>query len=127
MSNHLLGNFFVFMSNVAISIVVPTWNEGENIRPLVMRIDAALRKNKISYEIIFIDDNSTDNTTSVISSLKASYPITHFVKKGVKGKAQSLLEGFSYAKSDIVCMLDADLQYPPEALPGMLAKIKKGG
>src|SRR5205823_1855719 len=104
----------------------PTRNEEGNILPLIERIDKALTLKNISYEIIFIDDHSTDNTQTIISGFSSSYPITLHMKKGIIGKAQSLIEGFSYAKYDIICMIDADLQYPPEAIPPMMEKITKG-
>jgi dolichol-phosphate mannosyltransferase len=109
-----------------ISIIVPTYNEEGNIFPLVQRIDKALSANEISYEILFIDDRSTDKTRTQITSLTKKYPITLYRKLGDQGKAQSLIEGFNYAHYENVAMLDADLQYPPEALPKMLDKISKG-
>jgi len=109
-----------------ISIIVPTWNEEANIIPLVERIEAAVLPKGLAYEIIFVDDHSTDNTQKIITSLINDYPISLHLKKGVKGKASSLLEGFSYARYDLVCMIDADLQYPPEAISGMAEKINKG-
>lgn len=109
-----------------ISIVIPVWNEEGNIKPLVSRIHQVMVDNKIKYELIFIDDHSLDKTISVIQSLQSAYPISVFVKEGSRGKAQSLLEGFSYTKFDTICMIDADLQYPPEYIPQMLAKIDDG-
>ncbi len=106
-----------------LSIVIPTWNEEGNILPIVLRIDAAMKRINTMYELIFVDDNSTDNTQTAIKDLSRSYPISLWIKKGRKGKAFSLLEGFSYAKYNFLCMIDADLQYPPEAIPAMLKKI----
>ena len=109
-----------------VSIVVPVWNEAKNIRSLVKQIDDALRTNNIGYEIIFVDDNSTDTTRVVINQLEDSYPVRLFSKIGNKGKAHSLLEGFTYAKYELICMIDADLQYPPAAIPEMIEKIVNG-
>jgi glycosyltransferase XagB len=111
------------MKKNAISIIIPTWNEEENIRPLIERIHAALTVTRITYEILFVDDHSTDKTRNEINTLSRSYPITLYLKKGDKGKAHSLLQGFTKAKYDVICMIDADLQYPPEAIPEMLQKI----
>lgn len=110
----------------AISIIVPVWNEELNIKPLVERINKVLFDYKIDYEIIFIDDKSADNSVEEIKSLTLAYPVSYFTKKGVKGKATSLIEGFTYAKYDVICMIDADLQYPPEAIPSMFWQIKDG-
>ncbi len=106
-----------------ISIIVPTWNEEKNIKPLTERISAALTKNNIPYEVIFIEDNSSDKTKEVIKALSAKYPISLYMKVGKKGKAQSLIEGFSHAKYPVLCMIDADLQYPPENIPAMYNKV----
>lgn len=109
-----------------VSIVVPVWNEAKNIRSLVRQIDEVMRSNAIGYEVIFIDDHSTDSTRTVINNLKAFYPIRLFEKVGHKGKAYSLIEGFKHAKYDVICMLDADLQYSPKFIPDMLEKIENG-
>ncbi len=109
-----------------ISIIIPCFNEEGNIEKLVSRIDLALRQKNIIYEAIFIDDNSTDNTPQIISKLSANFPIYLFQKKGKRGKAQSLIEGFTSAKYPLICMIDADLQYPPEAIPEMVEKVDEG-
>lgn len=100
----------------AISIIVPTLNESANIPLLVERISKSFRGSGVSYEIIFVDDHSSDMTQSIIKSYMAEYPISLSLKKGPRGKAYSLLQGFKLAKHDIICMIDADLQYPPEAI-----------
>ncbi len=114
------------MKQEKLSIIIPILNEAGNIRELVERVDFAMKSKNIIYEIIFIDDNSTDGTSDIIKQLRFRYPLYFFMKKGKKGKAFSLLEGFAYADYDLVAMLDADLQYPPEALLDMILKIEKG-
>ena len=109
-----------------VSIIIPTYNEKENLHELIYRIDKACVENNIQYEILFIDDHSQDNSEEVITSHESSYPIFFYTKVGPKGKAQSLLEGFSHAKYQILCMIDADLQYPPEAIPIMIEKLHQG-
>lgn len=109
-----------------LSIVIPTLNEEKSIQFLVERIHKALNKKSIMYEIIVIDDHSTDKTRRIVKRLKKIYPVSLYLKKGKKGKTQSLFEGFSHAKYPTLCMIDADLQYPPEAIPEMLSKMKKG-
>jgi len=108
-----------------ISIIVPTRDEEHNIRQLVERIHAAV-STTCQYEIIFIDDNSRDKTQEIITALSSPYPLSLFIKEGIKGKAQSLIEGFRHAKYEIICTIDADLQYPPEAIPAMLQEIEEG-
>lgn len=110
----------------AVSIIIPTWNEEGSITKLVERIHTSLLNNNILYEIIFVDDHSTDKTRALITKLSLIYPITFLTKQGKKGKAQSLIEGFSQAQYATLCMIDADLQYPPEAISKMMEKITKG-
>lgn len=109
-----------------VSIVIPVLNEEGNIRPLLARIDQSLWMAGINYELIFVDDNSTDQTREIIRSLAKHYPITLLTKRRRRGKAFSLLMGFREARYDILAMIDADLQYPPEAIPDMLKKIEEG-
>lgn len=109
-----------------LSVVIPTKNEKNNIVPLVQKINLALTSAAITYEIIFVDDHSTDGTQEVITAMSSYYPVTLHRKRGKIGKANSLIEGFSYAKYDLLCMIDADLQYPPEAIPQMVAKVNGG-
>lgn len=100
----------------AVSIVVPTLNESKNVSVLVRRIARSFQRSGVSYEVIFIDDHSTDGTTLEIQKLARTYPVRLHTKKGQQGKAYSLLEGFKLAKYNIICMIDADLQYPPESI-----------
>ncbi|MBU4016219.1 glycosyltransferase family 2 protein [Patescibacteria group bacterium] len=106
-----------------ISIIVPVRNEQGNIQLLVDRIEKTAVLNSLTYEVVFIDDHSTDKTQEIIKTLANQLPISLFLKKGKRGKAQSLIEGFKFAKYDTICMIDADLQYPPEAIPEMLKKL----
>lgn len=109
-----------------VSIIVPTYNEEGNIESLITRINNTLVKANIHYELIFIDDHSTDNTLNKINIYINKFPIRYFLKKGQQGKAQSIIEGVNFAKSDLITMIDADLQYPPENIPNMLKKIRDG-
>jgi len=106
--------------------VVPTLNEAENVRPLVERIDATLRPIGVTYEVLFVDDHSSDDTQARILALAQKYPVRLSIKQGSRGKAFSLLQGFEEATYDVVCMIDADLQYPPEAIAPMLTLIHNG-
>lgn len=110
-----------------LSIVVPTLNEAENIHMLVKRIDESLVGAGISYEIIFVDDKSKDDTLKKIEELQSQYPISYATKSGPQGKAFSLLQGFRMAQYDVICMIDADLQYPPEAIAPMYTLMQDTG
>lgn len=109
-----------------LSIIIPTLNEAGNIKELIQRIHTTVSPLVNSYEIVVVDDNSVDNTILIIKELEQKYPIRFYSKRGERGKATSLLEGFSYASYDLLCMIDADLQYIPEAIEPMLNKIQDG-
>ncbi|KKS98107.1 MAG: family 2 glycosyl transferase [Candidatus Gottesmanbacteria bacterium GW2011_GWA2_43_14] len=110
-----------------ISIIIPTLNEEKNIKPLLERIDGALKETAIDYEVIFIDDRSTDKTCQMIKFFQPAYPVSLYLKKGKKGKAFSILEGIEYAKHDLIVLLDGDLQYGPENIPVMVVKSNRFG
>jgi glycosyltransferase involved in cell wall biosynthesis len=103
-----------------VSIIVPTLNEAVNLPRLLKRIDDSLSENSVKYEVIIVDDKSIDKTEAVSKDLAKTYNIKFFTKVGPKGKAYSLLQGFSHASNELICMIDADLQYPPEAIAPMI-------
>ncbi|MBP9720563.1 MAG: glycosyltransferase [Bacteroides sp.] len=107
-----------------ISIIIPVKNEEKNIEKLVTKVHSSISDSKISYEILFIDDHSTDKTTDVAKKLQKDYPIRLFTKQGKAGKGYSIIEGVSHAQSDLICMIDADLQYDPKHIPEMLSRIE---
>ena len=110
-----------------LDIIIPVRNEEGNIVPLIQRIDSAMKKAEIKYNLIFIDDRSTDKTVKNLKALQVLYPIEVYTKQGKPGKAYSILEGSKYSKSENLAMIDADLQYPPEALPQMFEQLSDSG
>jgi glycosyltransferase involved in cell wall biosynthesis len=101
-----------------ISIVIPLFNEEESISELAQWIDKVLKKNNLSYEIIFIDDGSNDSSWSVITNIKNDYPNVYGIKfRRNYGKSAALNVGFSKASGDVVITMDADLQDSPEEIP----------
>lgn len=114
------------MSKKSVSIIIPAYNEEGNIDLLVRRIEAAFANTALTYSIVFIDDLSTDKTVERINALAKNHPISLLSKEKNRGKAESLLMGFAHADADIIAMIDADLQYPPEAIPEMVEKILNG-
>ena len=110
-----------------IDIIVPVFNEADSIEELTKRIHTTLKPRKIAYNIIFVDDNSTDSSEKVIKSLQRVYPITYLKKKGKQGKAYCILEASRVAKAKHLVMIDGDLQYPPEAIPNMLKLAEEHG
>ena len=103
-----------------ISVIVPVYNELKNIEELMFRLTSSLHKSDIPYEIIFVDDHSTDGTYEYLKQFTDSSQIILHRKIGNRGKAYSLIEGFERASGTILAMIDADLQYPPEEIPNMV-------
>lgn len=109
-----------------LSIVIPLLNEEESLPELYNWIVSVMQSNSYSYEIIFIDDGSTDESWDTISNLALKDPAV----KGIKfnrnyGKSQALHAGFLAAKGDVVITMDADLQDNPEEIPELYDLIKK--
>ncbi|MDB5250054.1 MAG: glycosyl transferase, group 2 family protein [Segetibacter sp.] len=107
-----------------VSIVVPLFNEDESLPELCTWIDRVVNTNNLSYEIILVDDGSTDDSWNVIEQLAASD--NHI--KGIKfqrnyGKSAALNEGFKAAKGDVVITMDADLQDSPDEIPELRRMI----
>jgi len=113
------------MNNFFVSIIVPVFNEEQNIDPLVKRLTSILKN--LPYEIIFVDDGSKDRTTSVIkkqSVKNKNIKLISFYRNF--GHQMALTAGYKIAKGDVVITIDADLQDPPEIIPQMIAKWQKG-
>ncbi len=107
-----------------ISIVIPLLNEEESLPELYNWIVSVMQSNSYSYEIIFIDDGSTDGSWNIIASLAAQHPEV----KGIKfnrnyGKSQALHAGFLKAQGDVVITMDADLQDNPDEIPELYRMI----
>ena len=103
-----------------LSIVIPLLDEAESLPELAAWIEKVMKENQYSYEIIFVDDGSNDNSWEVIEKLRAGNPSV----KGVKfqrnyGKSAGLNEGFRAASGDVVITMDADLQDSPDEIPGL--------
>ena len=110
-----------------LSLIIPLYNEAESLPELKKWIDSALKD--FSYEILFVDDGSTDDSWKVIQELAAKDPQT---VKGIRfrrnyGKSAALYEGFAAAQGEIVVTMDADLQDSPEEIPEMVRMIREEG
>ena len=117
------------MSNkLDISVVVPLYNEEESLPELVAWIDRVAQNNKLSYEVIMVDDGSSDNSWAVVEQLKERYPAI----KGIRfarnyGKSAALYCGFEEAEGEVVFTMDADLQDSPDEIPEMRRMILEDG
>lgn len=111
-----------------LSIVIPLFNEEESLPELLSWIERTLASWSGNFEVILIDDGSTDGSWSVIESLIPQYPsITAIRFSKNYGKSQALHAGFARAKGQVVVTMDADLQDSPEEIPGLYKKIVHEG
>jgi glycosyltransferase involved in cell wall biosynthesis len=112
---------------VDLSIIIPAKNEGKSILPLYLEISKELAKITKSYEILFIDDGSTDNTFQELEKLHKENPKVKVIKlRGWFGKSIALQTGFEYATGEIIITMDADLQDDPKEIPNFLKKMNEG-
>jgi dolichol-phosphate mannosyltransferase len=110
-----------------VSIVVPALNEGPNLRPLVERIGAAMA-GRASYEVLIVDDNSNDDTPAVCAELARDHPLRLIVRtQPANGLGGAVLHGFAESRGEILVVMDADLQHPPEKLPELIRPLLDGG
>lgn len=106
-----------------LSIIVPTYNERENVQTITERITSALAGCGYSFELLFVDD-SRDDTPAVLAALSERYPSVAFVhREGERGLASAVVTGFNLSTGDCIIVMDADLQHPPELLPVMVKRL----
>jgi len=108
----------------SLSLIIPTYNESGNISPLVEQIHKAI--SNYNYEILFVDDASTDGTLEKIEHLGKEYPVRAIVRRDERGLASAVVKGFQNAGGDILVVMDADLQHPPAIIGQLVKAIEKG-
>ena len=111
-----------------ISVVIPLYNEAESLPELTAWIERVMKANGFSYEIIFVNDGSTDNSWETIRTLAAGNPAIHGISFSRNyGKSPALNNGFAAAQGDVVITMDADLQDSPDEIPELYRMIKEEG
>ena len=114
------------MANTKIAIVIPVYNEKENLTTLMHRLISVMQSWGRSYEIIFIDDGSTDNSLEILKEL-AQKPVVKIVELTRNyGQHAAILAGFSVSSAEIIITMDADLQNPPEEIPNLVKVMEEG-
>ncbi|MGE0091080.1 MAG: glycosyltransferase family 2 protein [Bacteroidales bacterium] len=108
-----------------LSIVISLLNEEESLKELIPWIDRSVRDQGYEYEVILVDDGSTDSSWEVIEHLAADYPLKGISFRRNYGKSAALYCGFEAAQGDIVITMDADLQDSPEEIPLLVKMIKE--
>ena len=111
-------------SNHKFGLVIPTLNEAGNIPVLLDRIHAAMEPMSVDYEIIVVDDDSNDGTADVANEYAArDRRVRVFVRKGQRGLAGAVIHGWEHTDANLLGVIDADLQHPPEVLPSLLKPV----
>ena len=111
-----------------ISVVIPLYNEDESIPELYAWIERVMNNHQFSFEVIFINDGSTDNSWKVIQSLKSDSEHVRAIRfRRNYGKSPALYCGFKAAKGDVVITMDADLQDSPDEIPELYRMIMEDG
>lgn len=109
-----------------VSIIIPSFNEGQNVVLLTERLRVALQPLKLQYEIWFIDD-SNDDTPAVLAALARDYSDVHYLhRNGMRGLGSAVVMGFQKTTGRYLIVMDADLQHPPELVPELIAALQQG-
>jgi glycosyltransferase involved in cell wall biosynthesis len=110
---------------MTISVVIPLYNEEENVRELYGRLKPVMESLRNEYEIIFIDDGSTDNTLSLLQGIQAADDSVIILSlRRNFGQTAAFAAGFDYSRGDIIVTMDGDLQNDPQDIPKLLDLMK---
>ncbi len=110
-----------------LALVIPTRHEAKNILVLLARVTAALDAAGARYEILVVDDDSRDGIAQLVSALaRTDSRIRLLVRRGQRGLSGAILHGWQHTDAEILGVIDADLQHPPELLPSLLGAIRDG-
>lgn len=108
------------------SLIIPTFNERENIEELIDTCEKVFMDANIDYEILVVDDNSPDKTWEIVQELsRKRIKVKLILRKEERGLSPSVIEGFNAAEGDIYGVIDADFQHPPEIITEMIKKMIK--
>lgn len=110
-------------SPTAVSIVVPTFREADNLPTLIERVFAATDGAGLAAEMIVVDDNSQDGTDKVVDAWRERVPVRLVVRHEERGLSGAVLRGFEESKYDTLLVMDADLQHPPESVPDLVRQL----
>jgi dolichol-phosphate mannosyltransferase len=113
-------------TNPALSILVPTLNEADNIDRLVTRLMAVIEKDGLEAEVLIVDGGSTDGTQAQVQKWTSDYPIRLIQSDAKRGLAGDLIAAADVARGEFVVVLDADLSHPPETIPRLVRPLLEG-
>lgn len=116
------------LSSDKLSVIIPTYNERENIPIIIPRLSSILKGQDIPFEILVMDDNSPDGTYEAVKEVSKEYPEAKcIVRKKNRGLSPSVMEGYARADGDVLLVMDADLSHPVEVVPDLYHAITKDG
>ncbi len=112
-----------------LSLILPTYNESKNIREMISRLTPILDEAfPGDYEIIVVDDNSPDRTWELAQSLANEYPQLRVMRRqGERGLSTAVIRGWQASRGEILAVIDADLQHPPEVTLGLAHEMRRRG
>lgn len=115
-------------TSIDITVVVPLYNEAESLPELMEWINRVMRENSFSYEVIMVDDGSSDTSWDVLQQLRSTFPQLRGVKfQRNYGKSAALQVGFERAQGEVVITMDADLQDSPDEIPALRQMVQEQG
>lgn len=110
-----------------LALIIPTLNEAGNIATVLDRVRAALEVIEIPFEILVVDDDSSDRTGAIVSGMAEEDPrVRLIVRKGQRGLSGAIVDGWRHTDADVLGVMDADLQHPPEVLPVLYRAVVHG-
>ena len=110
-----------------LALVIPTLREAENIRVVLDRVRASLDPLGFAYEILVVDDDSGDGIDRIVAEISEADPrVRLLVRKGERGLGGAVLHGWKHTDADVLGVIDADLQHPPELLPRLWQVVDAG-
>ncbi|AST94776.1 glycosyltransferase family 2 protein [Shouchella clausii] len=115
------------MNKPLLSVIVPSFNEEENVEPFYFALRETLKDTHYRWEVIYIDDGSSDGTLPLLQRLSTWHPQVHYVSFTRNfGKEAAIVAGFQHAKGDCVVVIDADLQHPVHLIKDLLEGFEEG-
>jgi dolichol-phosphate mannosyltransferase len=108
-----------------ISVIIPTYNEAAVIEQTLRRAAAALQAANEEFELIVVDDSSADGTAELAETLAREFPVRVLRRPGRMGLATAVADGWAMARGDLLAVMDADLQHPPEILRPLAAALRQ--
>jgi len=105
-----------------ITIVLPSYNEAENLPLIIEELGKVMDKLSFEWEVVVVDDNSPDGTAETARQLSSKYPVKVIVRPGRMGLNSAISLGMKNAKGDLIIVMDADLQHPPSTIPLLIQK-----